>query len=615
MAKPISPKKNYTKYYSWVLFALAFLLYSNTIQHEYAYDDYSLIVDNQLVKQGVSGIPDILKTNYRYGYWNDKGTLYRPASLVMFAVEWEFWPNQTSAGHFVNVILYALLCMILYKVLLLLFKDYKFYIPLVATLVFILHPIHTEVVANIKSRDEILAMLFGLLQIFYFVKYWDQGRKVKDIILSLIFFALALLSKESAILFSLFLIFGVLLFRKIDIKTNWKLSVPFLLVFGVYLLIRASVLGGLSAVNNVGVIDNFLVETDGFISLFANAFHILGVYLFKLVLPYQLISDGSINHFELVQPSSWKFLCSLLVYMIIFFFSIRFYRKNALMSFAGIVFLSSIFFISNLFFLTGTSYGERLLFVPSLGFAIAIAYLFSLLADKLKNQTYVNVFLAILFVFYGYQTIDRNKDWESNKTLYEADIQKAPNSARLNTILAMEYIKTANSGKAGSNASILYNKSEGLLLRAIHIYPDYFDAYERLAMVYYQKKDADKAIEFYHKALELNPNFANAYSNLGVIYFERKEYLNAIDVYTKAVELNPRFADGHQNLASAYGSLAQQISVTNMRKAEMYLAKAVHHFQISLKLKPNNEVVKRLLQMSQQQYSQAKAINAQQSSN
>src|SRR4051812_11827674 len=80
--------------------AVGFFLYIGTVNYTYVLDDYSTIKENFVVQKGISGIPTILKTSYRYGYWASNDELYRPLSLIMFAVEWQFFPDTPAAGHF-----------------------------------------------------------------------------------------------------------------------------------------------------------------------------------------------------------------------------------------------------------------------------------------------------------------------------------------------------------------------------------------------------------------------------------------------------------------------------------------------------------------------------------
>src|SRR5258705_3618674 len=153
-----------------------FILYAQSIQHNYTLDDHPVIDENKITTLGLSGIPAILKTDYWYGSGHDesRGPVYRPTSLIIFAAVWEFSPNDPHVYHFINVLFYAISCLLLFLVLCKLFKTQNLLFPFVCALLYAAHPIHTEVVNNIKSLDEILCFLFGLIAIWFQLKYFSS---------------------------------------------------------------------------------------------------------------------------------------------------------------------------------------------------------------------------------------------------------------------------------------------------------------------------------------------------------------------------------------------------------------------------------------------------------
>ncbi|MGL4364676.1 MAG: hypothetical protein ACRCSB_05685, partial [Bacteroidales bacterium] len=174
----------------FIVFGLAILLYSNTLDHEMAQDDTVLIQKNRFVKRGFAGIKDILTTDSFAGFYQKgeiqlSGGRYRPLTIVMFAIETELWGQpeldaegkqmldsegfstkkyNTKLGHSINIFLYGILAIMLYIWLLELYNPHRdkekpvFYLmAFCITLLFIAHPLHTEVVANLKGRDEIMS--------------------------------------------------------------------------------------------------------------------------------------------------------------------------------------------------------------------------------------------------------------------------------------------------------------------------------------------------------------------------------------------------------------------------------------------------------------------------
>jgi len=184
--------------YIVILFLFGFLLYSNTLDHNYVLDDFSVIKDNRVVKKGIDGLAEIWKTHYRYGYGFAQATLYRPLSLSIFALQWEIAPNTPSFAHLINVLAYAFLGLIIFYFLLKVMGIQYQLFCFLSTLLFLAHPIHTEVVANIKSLDDILAMAFSLSGIILLLNYIKSQRKIW-LISSMLLFMLAFWSKESTI--------------------------------------------------------------------------------------------------------------------------------------------------------------------------------------------------------------------------------------------------------------------------------------------------------------------------------------------------------------------------------------------------------------------------------
>ncbi|MCC7504375.1 MAG: hypothetical protein IT259_03695 [Saprospiraceae bacterium] len=161
-----------------LLLVLSFALYGQAIRMGYVLDDEAVIWNNAYVQKGFAGLRDIFAYDSFMGYFQDKqklflleGGRYRPLSLATFAVEVALFgkpgPELAHVSHFVNILLYGLTGILLYRILLGLFpladkKRWWFGAAFLGAALFILHPLHVEAVANIKGRDEILALLFSL---------------------------------------------------------------------------------------------------------------------------------------------------------------------------------------------------------------------------------------------------------------------------------------------------------------------------------------------------------------------------------------------------------------------------------------------------------------------
>jgi len=556
-------KKKWYPYYV-LIFLVSFIAYANTINHGYVLDDFSVIKENFVVKQGTAGIATILKTGYRYGYWNSPDNLYRPLPLIMYAIEWEIWPDNPKAGHIINLILYGLLCVLLFKLLQKIFANYSILLPFITTLFFALHPIHTEVVANIKSRDEILAFLFSVASVLLLFKYLST-KKYWVLISALFTFLLALLSKESAITFLAIIPLIFYFFTKEKKSTYISVSLLYIIPVLIFFAMRYRAIGNQAHLDQTSMVDNLLVAAPDFITRTATAIKILGLYIWKLIIPYPLACDYSYNQIAIVGFDDIYVLISLLFYLIMAVFAFWKFKQKHILSFTILFFFITMSVYSNLIILIGTSFGERLLFVPSLAFTISITYFVLKIFNSLeKHVEFKKIFsdkvfyiiLPILIIYLGL-TWSRNKDWKSSLSLYEADIHKSPQSAHMNYYYGLEIMK----GKAMENGIVV--KPEYLdtaiyyFSRARTIVPTFADAYDQLGLAYFRKNELDKALAYYDTCLKLAPGKSITYSNMGVIYFNRQQYDKALEAYENAVRYDPKFSDAWMNLGSTYGTLGR----------------------------------------------------------
>src|ERR1035438_1559006 len=118
-----------------IIAAFAFILYAQGISFDYAYDDNPMIKDNKYTVQGLKAIPDIISKDYWAGWGKSTRTPeYRPASLIMFAAEWSFFPDNPHVGHLINILLYSLTCWVLFLLLCKLFEKRNLIFPFIITM-------------------------------------------------------------------------------------------------------------------------------------------------------------------------------------------------------------------------------------------------------------------------------------------------------------------------------------------------------------------------------------------------------------------------------------------------------------------------------------------------
>jgi len=546
-----------------IIAVLGFILYSNTLGHHFTLDDYSVILENRLTKQGISAIPEIFKTSYRYGYYFTDDNLYRPLVKSMFAIEWWMAPNSATPGHWINVLLYAFTGFILFQSLLRISKGNMMF-SFIASLLFIAHPVHTEVVASIKSRDEILAFLFSIWALERFISHIRSGNTGSLIASALLFFV-ALLSKESAITFLAVFPLTAWFFTDQKPSSFLKSSIPLLVSALCFLVLRGTILSGIIP-ESVSIADNLLEAAKDPVTRYATAIYILGLYLKILLLPHPLVFDYSFNQIPLTGIASVGFLISFTVYAALFVFAIMQFKSKNMLSFAILFYLITLSISSNLFITIGSSMGERFLYAPSLGFCIGIAVLITKLVKEKEQLTSMNwikimpvaIILFVVVGAYSVKTIARNPVWENNYTLYTNDVLLSPNSTRTHYYLGNYLVKPeAWEGKSESEKNDIIYRGISELKKSVEIYPGFSDAFTQMGVAYYKLNKMDSAMVNYQKALKLNPGYATIHNNIGTVYFAQQQFDQALSAFKKATELDPRYAEAYANLGSAYGMMQQ----------------------------------------------------------
>ncbi len=563
------------------LAATAFLLYANTLTHDYALDDYSAIVENRIVKKRAEAIPEIFATPYRAGYRAAAGNLYRPLPLSMFAVEHHYFGNQAAGHHVVNVLLYVLLAVLLFSLLKKWLVRQHALLPFVIALLFVLHPIHTEVVANIKSRDELLAFIFMLglfhaLHIYlYRQKKWAYGA-------ALLCFALALFSKESAVALIGVIPLVLYFFYYKQAKPITFLTLPFIVPLAGFLLARHYALSIETTVTSRE--GSWLMAQSQPLAHLASSIRFMGLYLYKMLIPYPLVSDYSHPQFEQLSWASWQVWLSLLLYATGIGFAFKGWKTRKVWSFAILFFLITHFLHSNLLFVIGTVFGERLLFTPSLGIIMLMGLGFAYWWEKAgltgnfapMSAPKAIAPLLMLAVLYAGLSFRRNAEWNNNRTLYAADVKKHPDSPLLNYWHGLELIDSQWLQKLSpeqKKASLL--QGIAAFEKATALKPRYGDAFAQLGLAYYKLNQYEQALPYFEQALSLGKGSAETLNNAAAIYFARGNFSKARDYYAQAIRIDHYYVDAIGNLAATYGALGE-------------FETALAYFEQALRLSPEN---------------------------
>lgn len=549
---------------------LGFLLYANTLGHQYTLDDFSIIKSNWITKGGLKNIGLIFSTEYRFGSWNSPGSLYRPIPLTMFALEWQLSPDNPMLGHVLNALLYALTGWVLWTTWRRVLSAYPPVLAAIAVLVFMAHPVHTEVVANIKSRDEILALLFSTLTLRAIWEYLDKS-DIKWLVGAVLAYTVAMFSKESAITMMAVFPLAMWYFYPGSLGKIGKVVGALLVPAVIFLLIRKKILDAQAYQESYSILDNFMSETKNQGERLASAFMMCGRYLWTLIFPHPLVSDLGYPQMKVVNFGDWRALAGFFSYVGMGVWALIQLPRKHILSFAILFYLATFSVFSNVLMLIGTSYGERLLYIPSFGFALGIGWIFCKIF-KINDLTDLwnpngkgtALWMAVgaLLAIYSLKTVVRNTAWYDSASLYAADLPNSPNCAKLNYHNALEQVRLGMDEKE-SIVKDVEQVRRGIACydKCIELYPVYHDAYGSRGLAYYrlgevltnpeeQRAAWDKALADYNESLKYRPNNSEVLSNMGKIYFTRGQPDKAEEVYRKAVGFDPRFVDGRRNLGA-----------------------------------------------------------------
>ncbi len=574
-----------------IIFIFSFLIYSNSIKNNYAFDDMVICGNNKYVQNKLHSVKEIFTKGYTYGFNGINTDTYRPITLLSMAFEIYLYGNKPHNHHFINVLLFSLSCVVLFLLLRKLYNTYNFLLPLIITLLYSAHPIHTEAVANIKSRDEILCFLFFVCSLYLMMMYVEK-KNIFKLIISCIFYLLSLLSKENAITFFLLFPMVIFYFTKTNLKDSLIFIIPYFATLSLYLLIRYAVIDAVTLSTKVEMINNSLMSTDNYSDRLATTFSMLGKYLMLLIFPITLSCDYSYNSMPIIGWGNPEAFVSFLVYAGALVFAIVTFRKKNYFSFAILFFLITFSTTSNIFKIIGSSMAERFLFTPSLGFCIiiglALVKLFKIDITNNKKTGLVSLYatLGIIIFLYSFKTINRNADWQDNDHLFKTDVQNMPSSFRLHNndgivlkLKSESVVDPSAKSELLSEAVSEYKKSIAIYPREAAIWYDlgvcYYNlkstaesenafkhclrydttnlsAINDIGVIFFNQQNYDSAYYYFNKTLKLNPKDAVALLNIGVIMVNKGNYDEAIKYYERSVALNPNNPNIYDNLVQVY---------------------------------------------------------------
>ncbi len=553
--------------YKAIIIVLSVLLYGQTLSFDFALDDESFYTQNTLVQRGLKSIVSIFTTT-SLGNNNafTSNQPYRPLPILSFALEHQLWGNNPAMSHLINLVIYGILLMLLFNVLSLLFTEYNYILLTIITLIYATHPLHVEVVSNIKSRDELLAALFGLwCWQYYLMAHQERINHKKYLFISSILFFLSMLCKESAVMFLGILPLSYYLLKQGNIKSTFASIIPLSISIITFLLLRKAIIQQSTGQAPLLILDNVLNAATSMSEQIATRLLILYLNIKMLILPYPLSWDYSCQQVYVTGFNNLYVITGIIIYLLLIISVFYFAKRDSIISFCVLFYLGSILPTSNIMFINSANFSERFLFTPSLSIVILISYLIikftksDTINFKIKTSLLsTKLFLTIIIVF-SVITIKGASYWKNNLTLFERGIITSPNSSKTHYNLGQEYWKLAKDNNTYSNENNYSAKALTEFKKSIAILPGNFLSVTNLACVFELTNQLDSAIYYFNESKKLNAKQPPIELNISAVYFKKAtqfEVSKMIDSaetnYKNALKYNPMNNLASTNLALSY---------------------------------------------------------------
>ena len=543
-----------------VLIVIAvFLAYIPCLNGRFVLDDDLLLTENPLIK-AADGLNRFWLTTEAQEYY--------PLTYSMLWIEWRLWGINPTGYHVISIILHIVEALLIWVVL----RKLSISGAFLAAMIFAVHPVNVESVAWISQLRNMLALLFFLLSILWYLKagmptasvgmapeipsplstlhsplwYW----------LSLAAFVLAMLGKGSAAVLPVLLL-GIIWWMRPLTRWDFVHTAPFFLVSAL-----------LTAVNvwfqTHGA--EIVIRSANFVERLLGAGGVVWFYLYKAILPVDLAFVYSQWRIEVNNPLWWLPLAAALAVTAVLW---RFRQTWA----RPLLFAWAFFCVA---------------LVPVMGFTDVGFMKYSLVADHYQHIAIIAVIaLASAFWSLWRQCIQMKHRWAATLTavaaagsltllacqqsvnygdavtLYQATLEKNPDCWMAHDGLGVAL------ARIGRLQEALEHYGQALRLK-----PDYADAYNNLGDALTDLGRSREAIEQIGQALELKPNYAAAHNNLGKALFETGHFQDAIAEYELAIRLKPRNPEAYNNLGNA---------LTDLGRAR----EAVERLEQALRLKPD----------------------------
>jgi protein O-mannosyl-transferase len=532
--------------------ALAALVYVATLAFGFVYDDVPQILKNPAI-QNWQHLPQYFTAHvWAAIYPGSSGNYYRPFFLLWLRLSYAVLGTQSAGWHFTNLVCHVLATWLVFRITLKLAGDRL--TAFVSALLFAVHPAHVENVAWISGVTDPLMACFVLGSFSAYLNFRDS-RQSQQLVISLGFFALALLSKETAVVLPVMIVAFALIFprapdvdhaKRSGLGGACRESTPYLLLFLIYIPVRYYALHGWShATIHIGWTEVLLTWPSVF-----------WFYTCHLILPLRMSEFYPLDYVSHPTPASvwWPLALTAAVvialWLLVRTLSQRDELQKSLARFALVLIVVPLLPVLDLRSLTiGDIVHDRYLYLPSIGIVLLIALAVRELGRRLPEgkRTFLPLTATVTIVLvYTVITLIEQMPWSNDIALYTRGVESAPANLTVRDNLA--------------NALLEANQP----LRAIPFYlevlarnPNFWRSNYNLGFAYYKTANLPAAENYLQRAIRIDPSDSDQYIYLALAQLQMKKLREAAENAQRAIHLGPRSRGYHFVLALIHEAAAE----------------------------------------------------------
>ncbi len=500
------------------------LAYLNSLSNNFVWDDILLIINNDAIK-GPRLIAQVFARPLYYFSDFTSQYYYRPLQNLSYMLDYSLFGLRPWGFHLVNVLLHTAVALLVYLLLQRLFSQP--HLSFWAALLFSVHPLHTSVVGYISGRADILVALFSLGSLCLFLK----SARPAYFFSSLVFFLLALLSKEAALIFPLVLIITSETYIS-SAGIEGSAARIMRLRYGVFLLVSLAYIL-LRKGCNLGISIPALHKTD-LAAIFLTLPKVVLLYLKLAYLPFGLhilrsVNITGVNPAAVLSAAGCAFGAGTLLYYC--------WRRDKILFFSGAVFALWLIPAAASMF-TNPDYSaqgravmaESWFYLPCAGIVTLTVRLLTRDAQGIPRKGLQRGILSLFALCLSVITVTENTHWKNNRILFSYVLRYAPSSPVLYRNLAWVYLSKGDLGSAIRMYKSALELKQAGKTRVI--------LYKDLAYAYLLDNDAQRAGEAAQESVKLDLNYAPSHGLLGLLYSDN-EPVKAREECKIALEADP----------------------------------------------------------------------------